>query len=119
MFTIEDARKLLNAADVFYDADDEDDENIKQTLNMNDTWGWAMAMGEYVPDEKLPEVALLFWQYGFAGLLYWVSEQNGGMRSEFPAYNRHLDFVKNEQKMRKKFTESSKWAYAKTRYKLG
>jgi len=120
-FSIEEARKLLNAADVFYDIDEDDEQegHLSQTLNMNDTWAWAMAMGEDVPDDKLPEVARLFWCYGHAGILYWVSEQNDGMRSEFHDNNRSIDFVKNEEAILKRIPDSTKRAYEKVSYTLG
>ena len=128
MFDTEKARKLLNEANVFfgdYSHDDDSEEDKKhnkemmQTLNMNDTWAWACADGEYVPDDKLSEVARLFWLYGNAGLLYWVSNQNGGMRSEFLDNNRAIDFVTHEEKLCKDIPDSSKRAYKKIVYKLG
>ena len=94
MFDINSARKLLRAGDVFFDEDDDEPE-LNQTLNMNDDWCWASADGQYVPDEKLVEVAALFWRYGWAGILYWVSEQNDHMRSEFLDNNRFIDFVRH------------------------
>ena len=86
---------------------------------MNDTWCWACAMGEYVPDKSLPEVAELFWRYGNAGLLYWVSERNNGMRSEFHDVNRMASFVRHEEKLRKKVPSSSARAYKRIKYTLG
>src|SRR5665213_2591295 len=102
-FTVQSARAFLHAADVgsyFSDVESEIAEikasyltesaewtpqeeadwrqEIKcfpQSLNMNDQFGWALAMGQHVPDDKLIEVATLFWQYGWNGLLYWTSEQ--------------------------------------------
>jgi len=118
MFDINSARKLLRAGDVFFD-DDEEELELKQTLNMNDVWCWASADGQYVPDEKLAEVAELFWRYGWAGILYWVSEQNGHMRSEFLDNNRFIDFVKHEEQLRKDIPEPDKRAYKKISYTLG
>src|ERR1051325_22908 len=66
-------------------------------LNMNDTWGWAIADSEPVPDDKLHEVARLFGEYGRAGLLYWVSEQRGGERSDFHDVNRFIQFRSEER----------------------
>ena len=116
---IESARKLLNEADVFYGDLDDDDVELAQTLNMNDVWCWACAYGEYVPDEKLPEVARLFWRYGNAGLLYWVSEQHDSMKSEFLDNNRFIAFVRNEEALIKKIPESSIRAYEVYQYTLG
>src|SRR3990167_7741557 len=73
MFTKESAAQLLENADVFYPADDD---IPSHTLNMNDTWFWASAWGEEVEDGELVEVATLFWRYGNAGLLYWVSKKH-------------------------------------------
>ena len=106
MFSVEQARELLGKAGLFFDADDGDDteesrQKMAQTLNMNDVWGWACADGKYVPDDKLPELAALFYRYGWAGVLYWVSEQSGGMRSEFHDNNRFIDFVRHEERLKK------------------
>jgi hypothetical protein len=86
---------------------------------MNDVWAWACADGQYVPDEKLPEVAELFWRYGWAGILYWVSKENGNMRSEFVDNNRFIDFVTHEEQLRKEFPDSDERAYKKISYTIG
>ena len=93
-----DPRKLLEAAGVFYYTDD--DVGPKE-LNMNDTFCWGEAFGEEVPEGCFPEVADLFWRYGSAGLVYWVSERNK-LRSEFEDINRQIDFVKHEEELRKR-----------------
>lgn|SRR6185312_1427227 len=117
--TKEEAQKLLDAADVFYDCDPDDPEDEPNVLNQNDTWGWALAMGEKVPDECLIEVANLFRQYGDAGILYWVSKRNDNMRSQFNDVNRKIDFVEHEIEIRKKCNTSSKLAFYKTSYTIG
>jgi len=108
-YSIEEARNLLRLACVTFDGDEDDDpavnEKLKQTLNMNDVWGWGTAYGEYIPDEELPEVAGLFCSYGFCGLAYWVSERNGGMMSEFHDINRAIEFVRHEESLRKDETK--------------
>jgi len=119
MFTADQARKLLTIADVFFPIDDDDDPKFAQTINMNDVWGWAIADCEYVPDESLPEVASLFFRYGWAGILYWVSERHNGMKSEFHDINRFIGFVRNEERIRAEFPDSSRRAYAKQTYTLG
>ena len=119
MFTIEKARKLLTEAELFDVIVDDDDEKFKQTLNMNDVWGWATADGESVPDEDLPKVAELFWRYGWAGILYWVSERHDGMTSEFHDNNRFIEFVRNEEQLRKEIPDSSTRAYKQISYTLG
>ena len=120
MFDVDSARELLTKADVFFGrCDEEDGPEWEQTLNMNDTWAWACADGEYVSDEELPRVAELFWRYGHCGILFWVSEKNNGMRSEFYDINRFVDFVRQEEAIRADVPESSKRAYAKREYSLG
>lgn len=127
-FTVESAKKLLWEADVFYGVRDTmamdagrkaEIEKDMQTLNMNDVFGWAKEFGQYVPDKELPEVARLFWAYGFNGLAYWVSKQNNNMRSEFEDVNRAIDFVRHEEDIVKQIPDSSKRAYKKIVYFLG
>ncbi len=116
MFKQKEAEELLTLA--FYYLDEEDPK-AEQTLNMNDTWAWAFADGEYVPDECLPEVAELFWRYGYAGILYWVSVRNDNRRSEFLDINRFIEFVRQEEHLRAIVPDSSERAYAKITYTLG
>lgn len=97
-----------------------DDPEAAQTLNMNDTWGWAVAFGEYVKDEELPEVARLYNLYGECGLFYWVSEKNEQMKSEFYPINRRIEFVREEEKiMNKHGYWNSEWGYKKYVYAIG
>jgi len=121
MFSKEEARKLLEQAGVFfYTRDEEEDwEECPQTLNMNDVWAWACSDGERIEDEQLPEVAELFFLYGWCGILYWVSKQNNNLRSEFLDNNRFIDFVEQEEKLRKEVPNSSDRAYKKITYTLG
>lgn len=120
MFNIEDAKSLLNSADVFFpEYDDEPETNGKLILNMNDIWAWACADGEEVPEECLPELAELFWRYGYCGILYWVSERNNQMKSEFVDINRFIQFVREEERLRKTEPSSSKRAYKKVKYEIG
>lgn len=115
MFNKEEAINLLKAADLFFD--DEDFES-KYVLNMNDVWGWACADGEEVPEDKLIEVAELFWQYGWAGILYWVSRRNNDSKSEFADVNRFIDFVVNEERIKQEFPDPNIRAYIKATYTL-
>ena len=117
--TEQDATALLKAAGLFYPDDPEDNPEGRLILNMNDVWGWATAWGEEVPKDKLTVVAGLFSEYGWPGVLYWVSEQHDGMRSEFHDNNRFIDFVRNEEKLRKEVPDSNKRAYTKLKYTLG
>lgn len=124
VFTQESALAFLRAAHLFYWNEPDEDEKDEpypshRQLNMNDTWGWALAWGEYVPDEKLIEVAELVRRYGWCGALYWVSEQHGGVRSEFKDINRFVDFVRREEQLRMAEPDPSKRAYANIRYWLG
>ena len=116
MFSMKESVALLENAHVFYPTDE--DEVGAHVLNMNDTWMWASAWGEKVEDAELPEVAELFWRYGNAGLLYWVSKKHGGMRSEFYDNNRAIEFVEQEEQIRKELPDSNKRAYYKTSYQI-
>lgn len=80
-------------------------------LNMNDTWGWACAWAEEVPDDKIKDVTRLYRKWGCAGLDYWVSEQNEQMRSEFFDINRAVDFVRAEEKLIERMPNCSERAY--------
>ena len=121
MFTKDAALALLNAAGVFYPFDpaDPEEDGEAQTLNQNDTWGWALAWGVKVPDDELAELARLFWHYGNCGVLYWVSARNENMRSEFLDNNRAIDFVMHEEALLKEIPDSSARAYKKITYTLG
>lgn len=112
LFTTESARELLTKADVFFS-------EWGQTLNMNDVWAWASADAECVPDDELPQLAELFWRYGFCGILFWVSKRRNNMQSEFHDINRFVDFVRHEEEIREKFPDPSKRAYIKQEYNLG
>jgi hypothetical protein len=109
----DDARDLLKQAGIFFDPDE------PQEINLNDVWGWACADGETVPDENLQEVAILFFRYGWCGVLWWVSQRRGGCRSEFADNNRFLDFVAAEEAIRSEEPNSNKRAYLKRQYTVG
>jgi hypothetical protein len=122
MFTFEGSLELLRKAHVFFpisDDDDDDEPYLGQTLNLSDTWGWACADGEPVPDDKIIDVATLFWSYGWCGILYWVSERRGQCRSEFADVNRQIDFVRHEEAIRREVPESTRRAYTKRQYTIG
>lgn len=116
MNKIEESKELLRASGALY-PEDEDTQGV--VLNMNDVWAWAMSHGEPVSDDEVVEVARLFRLYGDCGLFYWVSEKHEGMRSEFKDINRFVEFVRNEEKLRKEVPESSKRAYQNLTYTLG
>lgn len=132
--SIEWARDILERAVVFYHthkdveeaqrAGESPEEIIEmqhslQTLNMNDTWAWALGYGVKVADEELPELARLFIAYGYCGILYWVAEKDGWKRSEFEDITRFVQFVREEEKIRKEVPQSNARAYAKRGYILG
>lgn len=114
-----EAEEFLKRANIFYETDEDDEEDFKHTINMNDEWCWACAEGLKVPDDKMEEVAKLFWRYGWCGILYWASEQEGQRKSEFYDNNRFIEFVRNEEKLRKEMPNSSDRAYSKIIYTLG
>ncbi len=118
-----EALKLLWLAEVTYESPEilykDDDPKLMQTLDMNDTFGAALVMSKYVPDDELLEVARLFQRYGECGLIYWVSEKNNQMTSGFPAINRYIEFVRNEEKVRSETENLSQWAYKKVSYFIG
>lgn len=113
----DEAVKLLESTDIFYDLDE--DEIPKHTINLNDVFGWACADCEHVPDDKIIEVADLYKKYGWCGVLYWVSERRGGQRSEFLDNNRFIDFVKKEEERIRQEPDTDKRAYLKYGYKIG
>lgn len=91
----------------------------KLVLNMSDTWGWATAWAEPVPEDELPRVAELFERYGHCGLYYWVTTKHLGLRSEFHDINRMVDFVAAEEKVIAEEPDSNKRAYKKVSYSIG
>ena len=111
------AKKLLSDAGLFYypigTCEEKDDE---QVLNMNDTWFWASAFGQKVDDSEILDVCRLFVDYGFCGVLYWVSEKNEKMEAEFSHVNRMVQFVRNEERVRKEHSTLSEYAYAKAEF---
>lgn len=126
-FTIETAGKFLRNAELF-DFEDEDEEDEwankwHQTLNLSDTFAWACADAQFVEDVELPELARLFYDYGYCGVLYWVSEkrknENGPMMSEFHDINRHIQFVRIEEELRNAEPYSTKRAFKKVEYTIG
>jgi len=121
MFTIESSRELLKNAKVFFDCSDPDDDPMEsQMLNLNDAFYWACSDGEHVADKELARVAELFWTYGYAGIMYWVIVEKRGKESvEFVDVNRKIEFVKNEEAIRKEEPSSSKRAYLKRQYTIG
>jgi hypothetical protein len=119
--TIEEARAVLQRSGCLYDRDysDPEDDTPEQTINLNDTWAWAYACCQEIKDDELIEVAELFRRYGYCGLLYWAANKQDIKRSEFEDITRFIDFVRNEEAIRKEVPDSNKRAYAKREYTLG
>ena len=118
---IRQARKLLERSGYTYYDDHEDflEDEESLVLNMNDTFAWATAWSVEIPDNKLIEVADLFQRYGYAGLVYWVSETNNQMKSAFYDINRYIEFVRREEKVIKEMPESNQRAYTRVTYTIG
>ncbi len=120
------AFEFLKAMGIFFiDYDDDTFEDVELTidseliLNQNDVWAWGCAMGELVKREEIPELADLAMRYGWCGILYWVSKKNNDLRSEFVDNNRFIDFVANEERIRKEEPDIDKRAYYKVSYTIG
>lgn len=109
----DDVTMLMASGDCFLN----DDGSI--SLNMNDTWSWASSWCPNVPVDSVAEVARLFRYYGRAGLMYWHSCQEHNMRSDFHDNNRAIDFVRNEEQIRKETPDSNKRAYLQVEYIIG
>ena len=93
--------------------------NEKYILNMSDVWCWACADAEYIEKKEIPEVTRLFKEYGWPGLLYWASQKNGGIYSEFTDNNRFIEFVENEERVKEEVPDYNKRAYHKVKYTIG
>ena len=50
--------------------------------------------------------------------MYWMSKKHDNMRSEFYHYNRMIEFVENEEHIKKKYPNESARAYHKASYKI-
>ena len=91
----------------------------ERTINMNDVWGWACADGHEVPMDKMPELRRLYDDYGWCGVLYFVSEREGGHGSAFHHFSRMIEFVRKEEAIRSKHEHHSAYAYDKQSYTVG
>jgi hypothetical protein len=109
---------MLTEAGVFFGAD-EDCPKGDQTLNLNDSMFWGCADGEYVEDAELPEVAELFFTYGWNGIMYWVMKKRLYGRVEFEDVNRAIQFIRAEEQIKAEEPRSSQRAYLKKSYTIG
>src|SRR3990172_7233381 len=117
MFTFAKGRELLAAGGLFFD---QDYGVLVQCLNLNDTFYWACADGEEIPDSEIQKVAELFYRWGWCGVLYWVWKRRGGdFTVEFQDIHRFIEFVTNEESIREKEPSDSKRAYFKYSYIVG
>ena len=110
----DDLLLLLTSGECFYNA-----ESQTISINMNDTWAWALSWIPEVPHEEVKEVARLFRTYGRAGLMYWHSCHEKNMRSEFEDNNRMIDFVRNEERIRQEVPDHNNRAFHKATYTIG
>lgn len=110
-----EAWKLLQACpDYYHDAE----EGPSKLINMGDVWAWAYAGCIVLTDENVVRVAELYNRYGFPGLLYYQIEADGYTKSEFTDNNRMIQFVTNEERIRKECPDYNKRAYFKAEYKI-
>jgi hypothetical protein len=115
-----EAKRLLIASDLCFEQDDDPDDPMPPfMLNLNDTFGWACADGEIIPEEQLVEVARLVRRYGYCGALYWASKVRGWERTAFQDNNRFIDFVRHEEELRERVPSSSKRGCERLVYTLG
>lgn len=120
-YSIDEARMLLLFAGIFYDDDiTEESPELKQVINLNDTFYWACSDCQRVTDDELPRIAELFWRYGWCGVLYWVLvEKRKENLVEFADVNRFIEFVAQEEKIRVDEPSQSRRAYMRRQYTIG
>ena len=114
--TIDEAKALIQS----YCMDIDPEEGCPPLLiNLNDVFGWAVADAEQVEEHEIERLGALIRQYGWCGVLYWVSTKRNGMRSSFHDINRFIDFVAEEERLKRDMPSSTKRAYHKLTYTLG
>ena len=126
MPNIESARKLLEEAGVFYYNEDELDEfetedekeEMRQVLNLNDAFFWACSDCEKVENDELLEVARLFIDYGYPGIYYWVMKKRNWDKVEFLDVNRWVQFVRAEEALCGQEPHRPKRAYIEYEYTI-
>lgn len=110
---------FLKSTGIFFGRDEDEDEKWDRMINLNDVWGWASSDGFEVPMDQMPELERLYHAYGWCGVLYFVSERQGGRRSEFHHYNRMIEFARNEEAIRSVHQRHSDYAYDRKSYTVG
>jgi len=121
MFDEDSARDFLSSSGIFFERlFPDDDPKLAQTINLSDVFAWGCADAEYVHDHELPRLAELFFEYGFAGVCYWVArEKRDGIVPEFEDIKRRIQFVANEEAIRQEEPVNYKRAYLKRQYTIG
>lgn len=113
------AFEFLKSTGIFFGRDEDEEEKWDRMINLNDVWGWACSDGHEVPMDQMPELCRLYNAYGWCGVLYFVSEREGGHGSEFHHYSRMIEFVRKEEAIRVKHKNHSAYAYDKQSYTVG
>lgn len=98
MTDIEALRYLLESDGSLWIGEDDDGRGTVW-LNLNDTFGWAVADCEEIKAEDWPELLRLHRKYGWCGLLYWASKREGYREGggEFEDIKRAVAFVAQEE----------------------
>lgn len=68
-------------------------------LNMNDTFAYACADCEEVPEGKVEEIISLYKRHGNNGLIYWVAKQRGEDPG-VPEYRKEVQRIRKLEKRR-------------------
>jgi hypothetical protein len=111
-----EAWKLLSACPNYY-CDNEETPKYR-CITMNDVWGWACSDGIDLTDDNVVRIAELYNRYGFGGFLYYQVEIGEWSGSEFTDNNRFIQFVAQEETVRRLVPDSNKRAYHKTEYTI-
>ena len=111
----EEAWALLKACPL-YRHDPEDSPH--HYIIMSDVWAWALGDAIKLTDENVVRVAELYDRYGFCGLLYHEIERGRYTCSEFTDYNRMIQFVENEERIRREVTDLNRRGYHKAEYTI-
>lgn len=112
-----EAWALMKACPSYYH--DAEERPHYHSIMMSDVWGWACADGFTLTDANIERVAELYNRYGFPGLLYYQTEADPRYKSsEFTDNNRFLQFVQNEERIRKEQPDYNKRGYYKAAYAI-
>lgn len=111
----------IRSSRILFDEDliEEGDGTPPRAIDLNDTFFWACADCEEIPDECLVEVDDLYSRYGLCGVYYWVCKRRGTWKVEFKDIQRMIDFVVREEGLRAEEPNSNRRAYRNLKYTLG